>query len=62
MEAEVFRAEGQTDMKLIATFRNFTNAPKKATATLCPSTSQRRRGGPEVRIHTFISLALDDSV
>lgn len=62
MEAEVFRAEGQTDIKLIATLRNFTNASKKVTATLCPSTSQRHRGGPEVRIHTFFNLALDDSV
>ena len=30
MEAELFHAEGQTDMtKLIDAFRNFPNAPKK---------------------------------
>jgi hypothetical protein len=28
MEAELFHAEGQTDMKIIVVFRNFSNAPK----------------------------------
>ena len=28
VRAEFFRADGQTNMKLIVAFRNFTNAPK----------------------------------
>jgi hypothetical protein len=28
VEAELFRADGQIDMKLIVAFRNFGNAPK----------------------------------
>ena len=28
MEAELFHAEGETDMKLIVVFRNFSNEPK----------------------------------
>jgi hypothetical protein len=27
--AELFRADGRTDMKLIVAFRNFANAPKQ---------------------------------
>ena len=45
VEAELFHADGQTDIKLTANFRNFTKAPKKVSVTLCPSTSQRQKGG-----------------
>jgi len=34
VEAELFHADGQTDMtKLIVAFHNFANAPKKRSAT-----------------------------
>jgi len=33
--AEVFRADGRTDMKSVVAFRNFANAPVEVTVSLC---------------------------